>query len=119
VLTPVRERGFVVTAFSKLIEDLHAGPWPRDRESLTLLIQALKPSLVNEIKQPISKMLNALAICLLQQQEMLAGLPDDPRKEALTRTATVVCGLCGQIQAELGDGAKSIKENSGASSAAA
>jgi hypothetical protein len=75
---------------------------PTDGEVIATLSQAIRPSVMQDIAGQTVEQLNALEMCLLEQQRLLAGAISFPGKETIVHYGLVAQSLCKRVQTELG-----------------
>jgi hypothetical protein len=74
---------------------------PTDGEVITTLTQAIRRPVSQDIAGQTVEQLNALEMCLLEQQRLLAGAISFPGKEIIVHYGLVAQSLCKRVQAEL------------------
>ena len=90
---------------------------PTDDEVIATLSQEIPPSVMQEIAGQTAEQLNALEMCLLEQQRLLAGAVYFPGKEAIVHFGLVAQSLCKRVQAELGGSTDERRDESHSSAA--
>jgi len=88
-------------AASKLLRNEFSSNTTNDAEIFQALFRAVKPDVLTIVNQATSKKLDALALCLIEQEKLVVNAPDFATKEAILQNITALRLLCDAIQAEL------------------